>query len=139
MLFLLFRLLPLPVNSYCFFRDFFQVSESHCHWELTAGGSSVRVRHTKGGINMNMASTKLLPYNSFTILFLWYVAGTNFRIKKVAQIVSPNLEDFSGNSSSSSSKGPTMSGSSLCCDARKLNISKVAFLIRETGEMKIQM
>lgn len=53
----------------------------------------------------------------------------------MAQIESRYLEDFSGNSSSSSSKGPAMSGSSLCCDARKLNISKVAFLIKE-GERK---
>lgn len=34
-------LLTLPVNSYCFFGDFFQVPESHRHGKLTAGGSSV--------------------------------------------------------------------------------------------------
>lgn len=39
--------LPLPVNSYCFFGDFLQVPESHRHGKLTAGGSSVRVRHRK--------------------------------------------------------------------------------------------
>lgn len=53
----------------------------------------------------------------------------------MVRVPSTHLEDFSGNSSSSSSKGPAMSGSSLCWDARKLNISKVAFLMSE-GERK---
>lgn len=33
----------LPVNSYCFFGDFLQVSVSHCHGKLTARGSPVGV------------------------------------------------------------------------------------------------
>lgn len=28
-----------------------------------------------------------------------------------------------------------MSGSSLCCDARKLNMSNVAFLVKESGKI----
>lgn len=34
-------LLALPVNSYCFFGDLLQVSESHCHGKFSAGGSPV--------------------------------------------------------------------------------------------------
>lgn len=63
------------------------------------------------------------------------VKNSYVRIKNVkAELKYSNLEDFNGNSSSSSSNGPIMSGGSLCCDARKLNISKVAFLIRKGGK-----
>lgn len=96
--------------------------ESHSHGKLTAGGSPVTVRHREVSVNM-------LPND-----FLLGNFKLEFFLKRLIHNV--NLEDFSGNSSSSSSKGPTMSGGSLCCDARKLNISKVAFLIRKKMKEK---
>lgn len=104
--------LSLPVDSYCFFWDFLQVSESHCHGKLTAGGSPGR-----DATELSVLMWKLL----------------NFTDKSEANWMT-NLEDLSGNSSSSSSKGPNMSGSSLCCDARKLNMSNVAFLVKKIRE-----
>lgn len=112
-----------PVNSYGLFRDLFQVSESHRHGKLTAGGPSVTAKHR----NVGWAR---MAYIAGVLFFRW---GWNWI--KMADFLSC-LEDFRGKSSSSSSKGPVMSGSSLCCDARKLNISKVAFLFKQ-GERPV--
>ena len=52
-------LFPLPVNSHCFFGDFFQVSESHRHGKLTAGGSPVGARNS--GVNIR-ATLNSFPF-----------------------------------------------------------------------------
>lgn len=67
----------IPVNSYCLFRDFFQVSESHRHGKLTAGSTSVTPTHRKVELtwmpytpnNLQKKTTRMISSSSLRLKF----------------------------------------------------------------------
>lgn len=109
----------LPVNSNCLLRKFFQVSEPHRHWKLAARSAP------ENGKREKTCKTEAACSIGCNLLFVCF--------QQMAKMPPTHLEGFSVTSSSSSSKGPTISGSSRYCDARKLNMSKVPFLIFWSG------
>lgn len=67
---------PLPVNAYCFFGSFLQVSESHRHGKLAACGSPGG--HRQCNVSVNMASATLLPFSNFRSVYFVVCRGLKY-------------------------------------------------------------